>query len=42
MARLPSGFLGGFANSEEGLRNDAVEKLPNAKLAIFREDTATN
>jgi hypothetical protein len=41
MALLPRDFLGGFANGEEGLRNDAVENRSASKRKVsFREDTA--
>ena len=34
MALLPRDFLGGFANGEEGLRNDAVENRSASKRKV--------
>jgi len=34
MALMPRDFLGGFANGEEGLRNDAVENRSASKRKV--------
>ena len=43
MALLPRDFLGGFANGEEGLRNDAVENKSTTKRKVSDlQEYATN